>query len=104
MMLPFTLPSMRNVQVTCSVPSSVTPWSINPVHFSLEPPTFFDEPNHFKAIPHPRSLFHFSCTSAQVNAATQASCRIMRQHGRPGSACEQRNGSLHQAIVNAHQL
>src|SRR5262244_214960 len=46
--LPFTLPSMRNVPVICSVPSSVTPWSINPVHSSLLPP--FELPGHFHAI------------------------------------------------------
>src|SRR5262245_54660546 len=39
---------MRNVPVICSVPSSVTPWSINPVHSSLLPP--FELPGHFHAI------------------------------------------------------
>jgi len=32
MMLPFTLPSIRKVPVSCSVPSIVTPWSMKPVH------------------------------------------------------------------------
>src|ERR1700730_5316014 len=51
MMLPFTLPFTRNVPFTVSVPSRVTPWSMNPVHSSLV--LFFELAAHFHAISKP---------------------------------------------------
>src|SRR5258708_3481080 len=53
MMFPFTFPLMRNVPVTVSVPSSATPWSMNPVHSSLLAP-FGAVPGHFHAMAIPQ--------------------------------------------------
>src|SRR5580692_2703158 len=78
MMLPFTLPSMRNVPVTVSVPSSVTPWSMNPVHSSLMP--FFEALGHFHAIAIPQIHYYSSRVCEQVNAALKMSCRMKRLH------------------------
>src|SRR5580704_14580726 len=75
MIFPRTLPSMRNVPVSCSVPSRVTPWSIKPVHSSLTP--FFEEPGHFHAMTFLLKLERLSYSSvrcAQVNAPRMLSC------------------------------
>src|SRR5215470_11299256 len=96
-MLPFTLPLMRNVPVTVNVPSRVTPWSMKPVHSSLPPPLALVELGHFHAM---MSILqtdssHFSGSTAQVNAGFAEKCRIRRRW---------KARLLHEAIINAHQL
>src|SRR2546427_4430670 len=55
MMFPFTWPFSRNVPESCSVPSSDTPWSKNPVHSSLALtlPAPLLPPDHFHAMASP---------------------------------------------------
>src|SRR6202158_5056466 len=74
MMLPFTLPLMRNVPVTVSVPSSVTPWSMNPVHSSLAP--FFELAGHFHAISKP-PYSDCSTLARHADKSTQQSKRVV---------------------------
>src|SRR5712664_1096300 len=74
MMLPFTLPSMRNVPVTVSVPSSDTPWSMNPVHSSLAP--LLAALGHFHAMSRP-PYRDCSTLAAHADKSTQLSERVV---------------------------
>src|SRR5271170_6620458 len=102
-MLPRTLPSMRNVPVSCRVPSRVTPWSINPVHSSLTP--FFEEPGHFHAMTF--LLVDSPTVASGAHKSTHRTCRVVQRiwwNQRTGQIVAGFAGLLHQSIVNSHQL
>src|SRR5215467_722490 len=108
-MLPFTLPSMRNVPLTVSVPSSVTPWSINPVHSSLFDAPFLSPAAHFHAMSSSPKSFDTSTLMGPGNKSTQQKNPVVetkterRDSWRTGNF-PQREKLFHQAIVEAHQL
>src|SRR6266581_7215188 len=93
---------MRNVPVTVSVPSSVTPWSMNPVHSSLAP--LFVPLGHFHPMSNPRSrdssYFERRPQRSQRDRATGLSNEAPE---RTGSTSEVRELS-HQTIVEPHEL
>src|SRR5215467_9404631 len=108
-MLPFTLPSMRNVPLTVSVPSSVTPWSINPVHSSLFDAPFLSPAAHFHAMSSSPKSFDTSTLMGSGNKSTQQRNPVVEiKTARRDSCCRENSPQgerlFHQAIVKAHQL
>src|SRR6266704_479667 len=113
MILPFTLPSMRNVPLTVSVPSRVTPWSINPVHSSLDAP-LFSAAGHFHAISSSPKSSDTSTLTAFRGKSTQQKNRVVERLSCTEGQCRTEkfssyflgcfSGLFHQAIVKPHQL
>src|SRR5439155_21147681 len=103
MMLPLMLPSTRNVPVTVSVPSRVTPWSMNPVHSSLAVP-LFDAPGHFQAMEF--SQTDSSTVAVFAGKSTRGSQRVVESGDSIHGIARKKEfiASFHQTVVEAHKL